>query len=270
MGARVRVRAQVLGCQSCGLRTVASKPVPFTGGNPSPIVVVGEAPGAEEDTTGRPFVGPAGRYLRKALDKVMGEGWNETVGYLNAVSCYPNRTPTYEEVVACRPNLTAQLRLFMPSYVLVVGGVALSAFWPRLRIGEMAGRWWSESDMREAGRTWLFSTVHPSAVLRSGGRTSKLGIQFEGDIGRFASVIMDAKRPGLEVDCVKCGRGERKGMGEVWERNVGVCRKHEESVFGGASSVRKRRGGGVRARVKPSVTSRPAPGSDATPGILFG
>lgn len=268
MAARVQVRSQVLSCSRCGLRGGCVRPVPFSGDNPSPIVVVGEAPGEQEDREGRPFVGPAGRFLRAELDRVMEQaGWNESVGYANAVSCYPARTPTAEEVVACRENLTTQLRLFMPRYVLVCGGVALSAFWPRLRVGEMAGRWWSEEGLRSEGRSWCMCIIHPSAVLRAGGSTAKIGREFSEQLGRFASVITDGKRPGLEVDCVKCGRGERKGMAVRWERNVGACEKHESGIV---SSVSGRRGGGRQPQARRSATSRPTPGSSATPGTLFG
>ena len=273
---RVRVRAQILGCRVCGLSDACTKPVPFSGHNPSPIVVVGEAPGEEEDRRGVPFVGPAGRLLRAELDRVMEvEGWNETVGYVNVVCCWPHRTPTAEEVAACRTNLQDQLTTFQPSYCLVVGGVALSAFWPRLRIGEMAGRWWCESSWRSDGkRTWMMAAVHPAAVLRSGGITSKMGREWRECMGRWASVIADGKRPGLEVDCVKCGRGERKGMANVWDRNLGACRKHAQLAginggTGGASSVAGKPGGGRRTGGR-SATSRPGRTRKPTPPSLFG
>jgi uracil-DNA glycosylase len=267
---RVRVRAQVLACTACSLASTCTHPVPFSGANPSPIVVIGEAPGREEDERGAPFVGPAGRLLRVVLDSVMeGEGWNETIGYANVVSCYPARTPHEIEVVACRKNLTDQMKLFAPSYGLVVGGVSLSAFWPKLRVGEMRGRWWSEDGLRD-GKTWLFSAVHPAAVLRSGGVTSKIGREFREDLETFRDMICRWGRPGLEVDCVKCGRGERRGMAEIWERNIGVCRKHAELAgIGSASSVARRPGGGVR-RGNRSATSRQGPGENVTRGTLFG
>ena len=119
----------------------------------------------------------------------------------------------------------------------------------------------------------MFATFHPSAVLRAGGPTSKIGVQFMEDLRRFVAVISDGKRPGLNVDCVKCGRGERKGVAEVWDRNIGACKKHAEQagiVSGSASSARKRQGGGVQGRVKPSVTSRLKPGPSAIRGTLFG
>jgi len=282
MAARIRVRAQILGCRGCGLRESCSNPVPFSGHNPSPIVVVGEAPGQDEDARGEPFVGPAGRLLRAELDRVMGmEGWHKTIAYANTVCCFPHRTPTAQEVASCQTNLRDQLTLLEPSYVLVVGGVALSAFWPRLRIGEMAGRWWSESWMRgeEGGKkSWLFATVHPSAVLRAGGATSKIGRQFRGDLEVWASVVADAKRPGLEVDCVKCGRGDRLGRAEVWDRNIGACRKHATQAgmggeggggTGGVSTAARRRAGGP-SKANPSVTSPRGRGQSAIPGSLFG
>jgi DNA polymerase len=274
MAARVQVRAQILGCHACGLRSGCTRPVPFSGDNPVPIVVVGEAPGKEEDVAGRPFVGPAGRFLRRSLDIVMEvEGWNEGLGYVNAVSCYPARTPTTEEVAVCRENMTAQLRLLEPWYVLVLGGVAVGAFWPRLRVGEVRGRWWAEEGLGgpvegsegKRRRVWMFATFHPSAVLRAGGQTSQIGRQFVEDLEVWATVISSWKRPGLNVDCVKC-----KGMAEEWEKNMGVCRKHAPLAFGTVTSAKRRRSGGVQGQEKRSVTSRPKPGPSATPGMLFG
>lgn len=276
---RIQVRGQVLGCAKCGLRASCRAPVPFSGDNPSPIVVMGEAPGKEEDADGRPFVGPAGRFLRVALDGAMGkDGWNKECAYVNAVSCYPARTPTAEEVVACKDNLVSQLRLMEPWYVLALGGVAISAFWPKVRIGDMRGRWWVEDGLggivvgsETRRRVWFYATFHPSAVMRAGGSTSKIGKVFVEDLERWAAVISDGKRPPLNVDCVKCGRGDRKGMAEMWERNLGVCRKHAELAgIGFVSTAASRRGGGVRAQARHSAISRPGRGRSATPGTLFG
>lgn len=290
---RVATRVQILSCVRCGLRQGCTRPVPFSGDNPSPIVVVGEAPGKEEDLRGRPFVGPSGTFLRQRLDEAMGvEGWNEGLGFVNVVSCYPGRTPTSEEVRACGENLTSQLRMFEPWYVLVLGGVAVGAFWPRLRVGEVRGRWWCQDGLGEdlggsegtGRRVWCFATAHPSAVLRSGGQTSQIGRVFVEDLRNWAKVVSDWKRPGLNVDCVKCGRGDRKGVAEVWERNLGACKKHAEQagigiegIGGGGgrtdgrvSSARGRQGGERRKAANPYVTSRQRRGSSPTPGTLFG
>ena len=276
---RVKVRAQVLGCSRCGLRSNCTKPVPFSGRNPSPIVIVGEAPGAEEDSVGRPFVGPSGRLLRRTLDSAMDDNlttangpFSASVAYLNVVSCYPHRTPHSSEVEECKDNLSAQLKALTPWYGLVVGGIAVSSWWPKIRIGDLRGRWWKENGYREDEKyTWFLATWHPSAVLRSGGLNSRLGKEFQADLMMFATVIADHKRPGLNVDCVRCGRGERKGKAQIWERNVGVCQRCAPHVgFAGYASSAERRPRTRQAKGKAFASSPRSRGSNATPTTLFG
>lgn len=274
LSTRVAVKKQILGCQRCGLRQLCTAPVPFSGANPSPIVVLGEAPGKDEDATGRPFVGAAGTLLRTSINTTMAsEDFADTLAYTNVVCCYPRRTPHQSEVVQCNDNLIAQLRCLQPWYVLVVGGVAISAFWPKIRIGDMRGRWWKEEGLREDGKvTWLFATWHPAAVLRSGGLTSNIGKEFSDDLVMFSRVIQDWKRPGLNLDCVKCGRGERRGRATVWEKNLGACTNHAKIAgFASAvSSAAKSRSGARKSQGSSSATSRRKRGESVIPGTLFG
>jgi uracil-DNA glycosylase len=209
---RIRVRAQILTCRSCDARDSCSTPVPFSGMNPASLVVIGEAPGATEDKEGEPFVGPAGRLLRKVIDDAFGgrkqysqttnppvfksEGVSDYVSYLNAVSCFPGRTPTAKQIKACSNNLWAQLDILRPSYGLLVGGVALSALVPGMgggrdrnnrsvpptTITECRGKW---VQLTGIGRNWtsmLMVTWHPSAVLREGGLKSPKGLEFQEDV----------------------------------------------------------------------------------------
>lgn len=200
---RQKVKGLVKGCQLCGL-SAAHTPVPFDGPlHQTDILIVGEAPGEQEDKKGRPFVGPAGRKARV---------WLETVGlnpvdcaWMNVVSCYPERTPTTKEVTACVPNVLAQWDLIDPKYVLVFGGVALSALCPvKTRITEAAGYFWRPNVASLRTSVWAMATYHPAAVLRNASLEDKA---LE-DLEYFALVAKREVDPVEHVYCMKCKKAE--------------------------------------------------------------
>ncbi len=131
------------------------------------VMVVGEGPGAEEDRTGRPFVGPAGQYLDEWLAAVrIGEEplSRRTNAYIaNVVKCRPpgNRDPQPDEAAACLGYLRRQIALLRPRALLAVGRTA-ARYLLGIESGVGAAR----------GRTWQFDSIpaivtyHPSAVLR--------------------------------------------------------------------------------------------------------
>lgn len=154
------VRKQVRACTRCHLRDSCRKPVPITGPTPSPYLVIGEAPGAEEDRKGKVFVGRSGALLRAAI-KEAGISLHR-VAFCNVVSCRPegNRTPSDAEVASCRPNLRLQMAAARPQVVVVCGATALKAFQPGFQTTADRGRpWW------ERGRVFI-PTWHPAFVLR--------------------------------------------------------------------------------------------------------
>lgn len=200
---RAQVRKEVKGCKACGLWGVGNGPVPFSaplGPLQWGICVVGEAPGRVEDQEGKPLVGPSGKVVRGLLESC---GVNPLdVAYMNVVSCYPNRTPTSLEVTACKPNLTAQLALLSPSYVLVLGGVALNALCPqKTRISEARGYWWKLS-WNDSGTTsaWAMATWHPAAVLRN----ISLGVEAQDDVDYFTLIAREQMEPVPHQFCLKC------------------------------------------------------------------
>ncbi|MCF6191856.1 MAG: glycosyltransferase, partial [Candidatus Hydrothermae bacterium] len=139
-----RVRAAVYRCRRCPLYRSKTNYV-FGAGNPrSPVVFVGEAPGAEEDRLGKPFVGRAGERLTHALASL---GWTreEHVYIANTLKCRPpnNRDPRPEEIQACSPFLDAQIRIIQPR-VLVALGLAFGLFYlamAALHVSAAASRW---------------------------------------------------------------------------------------------------------------------------------
>jgi len=144
-----------MGCEGCPL---GGTPRVTPTLRPAEILAVGEAPGAEEVEKGVPFVGPAGRLLRAAL-----EGMD--VVYANTIQCRPpeNRTPTKEEIKACAPAVQSYLDAVNPRITLAVGATALKALTGRAGILKNAGK----LIVREDGRT-VMPIIHPSWVLHGG------------------------------------------------------------------------------------------------------
>jgi DNA polymerase len=125
-------------------------------------MVVGEGPGAEEDESGLPFVGPAGKLLDKMLASI-GLSRETNCFIANVVKCRPplNRDPADDERDACLGYLRRQIDLLRPKAILCVGRVAAGALLQTPDgVGRLRGRW------REYGGTPLLVSYHPSALLR--------------------------------------------------------------------------------------------------------
>ncbi|HTW77177.1 MAG TPA: uracil-DNA glycosylase [Thermoplasmata archaeon] len=167
-------------CRRCPLHRSRTHVVVYRGALSPRIVFVGEAPGAEEDRTGRPFQGRSGRRLDAAIAAI-GLGPDE-FGVLNLVKCRPpgNRFDRAAER-ACRPYLDRQLAWLRPRVLVPLGAHALHALDPAApRILLAAGA------PRASGRGALFPLVHPAAALRS----RRLSERWERDwraLGRWLS-----------------------------------------------------------------------------------
>lgn len=162
------LRTAASGCTACGLAATRTQVVVGEGDPAAGLLVVGEAPGAEEDRTGRPFVGRSGQLLDRLLAEVVGV--DRTGCFItNVVKCRPpeNRNPTADEVASCRPWLHQQVDLAAPSVVLTLGNFA-----SRLLLGtregvtRLRGRSY-EVDLGARSVT-VVPTLHPAAVLRGG------------------------------------------------------------------------------------------------------
>ncbi|MFW6206099.1 MAG: uracil-DNA glycosylase [Gemmatimonadota bacterium] len=166
---RLRVLAeQVSGCTRCRLSEGRTQVVFGRGSADAGLVVVGEAPGREEDRTGLPFVGPAGKLLDLLLLSV---GIERGSAYIcNVLKCRPpnNRDPMADEVETCAPYLHAQLDLIAPRVLLAVGKFA--AQWLSGRedsIGRLRGT------IHEYRGVPVVATYHPAYLLRSPHATRK-------------------------------------------------------------------------------------------------
>lgn len=120
-----KIAAEIAACEKCELHKTRDKTVPGVGNPKARLVFIGEAPGADEDASGIPFVGRAGRHLDKILAAV---GINrDEVFICNILKCRPpgNRNPTLEEMLCCTPYLQRQLQLLKPRLIACLGNVAI-------------------------------------------------------------------------------------------------------------------------------------------------
>jgi uracil-DNA glycosylase family 4 len=153
------IAAEVRACTRCPLHRGRTQAVPGEGNPLSDVLLVGEGPGAREDATGRPFVGPAGQLLGELLRSV---GWErEDVFIANVVKCRPpgNRDPEPEEVAACSTYLERQERALDPAVIVTLGRHSLRRYLPGARISEAHGR------LRRSGGRFIFPMYHPAAAL---------------------------------------------------------------------------------------------------------
>lgn len=162
----VRLYREVQSCTRCPLHETRTKAVFGAGNADADLMFVGEAPGAEEDRQGLPFVGRAGQLLNRLLDEI---GLSrEDVFIANVLKSRPpgNRDPLPAEIAACEPWLWEQVRLIEPKVVCTLGNFAT-----KLLTGSRVGitRVRGTPQVRElAGRTvYLLPLFHPAAALRT-------------------------------------------------------------------------------------------------------
>jgi uracil-DNA glycosylase family 4 len=156
--------AEVAACARCQLCTTRTQTVFGVGDRSSRLMVVGEAPGADEDRQGEPFVGRAGKLLDQMLRAM---GWpRERVYIANILKCRPpnNRDPQLDEVAACEPYLQRQLDLVQPDLILAVGRIAAQNL---LKTDLPAGRLRGEVHRYGPHGIPLVVTYHPAYLLRS-------------------------------------------------------------------------------------------------------
>ncbi len=179
---KARLRDGVDQCRGCELHEDATQGVAGSGPVDAPLMVVGEQPGEQEDLAGKPFVGPAGKLLDKALAEAGIEP--KSVFRTNVVKHFRfsgtrgkqriHKSPSRVHVAACRPWLVAELGLVRPTGMVVLGATAGKALYGSdFRVGESRGTLldWPEGFPAEVPVNhrpdWVLPTTHPSAVLRS-------------------------------------------------------------------------------------------------------
>ncbi len=157
------IEARAKACTKCKELSRCRHSVVFGVGNPrAELMFIGEAPGADEDEQGEPFVGRAGQLLTKII-QAMGYQ-REDVYISNIIKCRPpeNRTPFPDEVTNCLPYVLAQIELIKPKVIVALGATALRSLLDiQLGITKMRGHWYTFRDIP------IMPTFHPAYLLRN-------------------------------------------------------------------------------------------------------
>lgn len=160
--------------EGCALKKTATNLV-FADGNPrAKVMLVGEAPGADEDRQGTPFVGVSGQLLDRMLAAI---GLDRTSVYItNILPWRPpgNRQPTPQEIAACKPFVEKHIALIQPQILVLVGGVAMKTlFNTNEGIMRLRGTWQSYTSLELKAPIKALATYHPSFLLRSPGQKAQ-------------------------------------------------------------------------------------------------
>jgi uracil-DNA glycosylase len=192
------LRCKALGCQACELCQTRTNVV-FGEGNPNtPMVIVGEGPGANEDATGRPFVGRAGQLLDQAL---LENGiTRKHIFICNVLKCRAssiengsvrNRAPKPQEMSACLPWLQQQLNIIKPLVILCLGAPAANTIIHKdFRMTKERGIWFSSSYVEYA-----MAALHPAYILRQDAETFQTArASLVADIAAARRKVIEVKR----------------------------------------------------------------------------
>jgi DNA polymerase len=184
----VQLRDIALACTACRLADTRTNVVFGIGDPQARLMLIGEAPGKNEDIQGEPFVGAAGRLLDELLESI---GVTRNEAYIaNVLKCRPpgNRDPQQDEIDSCKGYLREQIRMISPQVVVTLGNFATKLLVPtEVGITRMRGQaidWWLGAI--------LIPTFHPAAALRGRPRVTE---QMRDDF-RLARQMLDRPRPG--------------------------------------------------------------------------
>ena len=162
-----KITDDIRNCKACRLCETRKNTVPGEGAPEPLVMVIGEAPGADEDSSGRPFVGKAGQLLDKMLGSI-NLSRESNCFIANIIKCRPpeNRDPQPDEIAACAGFLECQIQSLKPRFILCVGRLSSQALLHSTEpVGKLRGRF---MDCKIAGMTIpLIATYHPSALLRN-------------------------------------------------------------------------------------------------------
>jgi DNA polymerase len=185
------VERAVTGCELCGLCRTRTRTVFADGTGRSRLMFVGEAPGADEDASGVPFVGRAGQLLTKMIEAGMGLT-REDVYIANVLKCRPpgNRNPEPQEIASCRPYLDAQIDFVKPAILVALGKFAAQFLLETEEpITRLRGRWGSRRGIP------VMPTYHPSFLLRQPDRKKEAWADLQ-EVLRKLGLPVPGKREG--------------------------------------------------------------------------
>ncbi len=178
------VAAEVRVCPLCELSRTRTNAVPGEGAAKAKILFIGEGPGWNEDKQGKPFVGPAGKFLDELL-AIAGVS-RDDVFITNVVKCRPpgNRDPLPDEIAACAPYLDRQIAMIDPEVVVTLGRFSMARWFPGERISKIHG------NPKRDGKRLIVPMYHPAAALHQ----QALRGLIEADFAKLPSILEDAER----------------------------------------------------------------------------
>lgn len=171
------LKNMLINFDGCNLKNTAASTVFGDGDAHAKVMLIGEAPGADEDRLGKPFVGRCGKLLDKMLAAIQLK--RESCYITNVLPWRPpgNRTPTDDEIAICLPFLKKQIDLIKPDFILLLGGIALKAVLDSTdSISRTRGKWLDY--VAEDKNIPVLATYHPSYLLRSSAQKAKSWADF--------------------------------------------------------------------------------------------
>ena len=162
-----KLNQEIRNCKRCSLWKFRKNTVPGEGPVDAKLMIIGQAPGSEENRVGKPFVGRAGQFLNKLLKIARID--RKEIYLTSPLKCFPpkNRKPTKKEIEACLPYLKKQIEIINPEKFILLGEVAFSVFFPNEKLKNFRGKWTPPTRHPFfKGKKEFFITYHPAAGLR--------------------------------------------------------------------------------------------------------
>jgi DNA polymerase len=180
-------------CTKCELHRTRTKSVPGEGPADARIMLIGEAPGWNEDQQGRPFVGAAGKFLEELLASA--GMTRDEVFITNVVKSRPpgNRDPLPDEIAACAPFLERQIEVIDPEVIVTLGRFSMARWFPGERISRIHGQ------PKRVGRRLIVPMYHPAAALHQ----QSLKATIQEDFARLPRILAEAEVARREADAVE-------------------------------------------------------------------
>ena len=186
------IAQRVRQCTDCALHQGRTNAVPGEGSPTAELMFIGEGPGFQEDRQGRPFVGPAGKFLEEMLSAIGLR--RQDVFIANMVKCRPpqNRDPQPAEMSACAKYLDRQIELIDPKLIITLGRFSLGRFFPGESISRARGR------VREKDGRRIYPIMHPAAALHR----QELRSTIEQDFRAIPEILARLDQPPAEPSTV--------------------------------------------------------------------
>jgi uracil-DNA glycosylase family 4 len=183
MSALSELYSEIALCQRCEIAKYRNKAVPGEGAEDAKIMFIGEAPGWHEDQLGRPFVGPAGKFLDELLSSIGLR--REQVYITNVIKSRPpaNRDPLPGEIQNCRPWLERQIEIIHPRMIVTLGRYSMAMFFPGKSISKIHGMAQKRDDVI------YYAMYHPAAALHQ----ASLRQTIEEDMLKIPSLLAEAE-----------------------------------------------------------------------------